>query len=308
MDGFIYTLSLFADINVTRVFLHIKMKIYGIDFTSRPSKAKPLTCAVCSLEPDFLNIEEINEWHSFKSFEDFLSSPGPWIAGLDFPFGQSRKFVNNMGWPKSWKEYIGKVAEFGRDEFKNMINAYKEFRPYGDKEHRRLTDIAAGSISPQKIYGIPVGLMFFEGAPRLLKAGTTIPGMFDGDPNRIVVESYPGVLVRNLIGRRKYKHDDMRKQTIEQAEAREAIKEKISHKSLLKDFGCRVELKNIDTLNDHTGDRLDAILCALQAAWAWSMRDKAFGMPNSLDTLEGWIADPKTCRVMDKRKPTLVKG
>ena len=29
-----------------------------------------------------------------------------------------------------------------------------------DKEHRRQTDIAVGSVSPQKLYGVPVGLMF----------------------------------------------------------------------------------------------------------------------------------------------------
>lgn len=59
-------------------------------------------------------------------------------------------------------------------------------RPPGDKEHRRVTDIAAGSISPQKIYGVPVGLMFFEGAPRLIKSGVTIPILQTGDPSRIV--------------------------------------------------------------------------------------------------------------------------
>jgi hypothetical protein len=44
--------------------------------------------------------------------------------------------------------------------------------------------------------------MFFEGPPRLLDAGVTIPYVQVGDPRRIVVEAYPGVLARQLIGRR----------------------------------------------------------------------------------------------------------
>ena len=83
-----------------------------------------------------------------------------------------------------------------------------------------MTDKAAGAISPQKLYGTPVGLMFFEGAPRLSAAGVTIPGLQAGDPERIVVEAYPGVLARALIGRRGYKQDTKAKQTAEQAQAR----------------------------------------------------------------------------------------
>jgi hypothetical protein len=47
----------------------------------------------------------------------------------------------------------------------------------------------AGSISPQKLYGTPVALMFFEGAPRLLRSGVSIPHMHAGDPERMVVEA-----------------------------------------------------------------------------------------------------------------------
>jgi hypothetical protein len=46
-------------------------------------------------------------------------------------------------------------------------------------------------------------------------------------------------------------------------------------------------------VDDPTGDRLDSLLCAIQAAWAWGQREKGFGAPHNLDVLEGWIADPK---------------
>ena len=61
--------------------------------------------------------------------------------------------------------------------------------------------------------------MFYKGAPRLVRAGVTTPGLSDGDPGRAVVEAYPGVLARALIGRRSYKNDDRKRQTSEKLAA-----------------------------------------------------------------------------------------
>ena len=44
-------------------------------------------------------------------------------------------------------------------------------------------------------------------------------------------------------------------------------------------------------VEDPTGDRLDALFCAIQAAWAWSKKKDNYGMPRCVDPLEGWIAD-----------------
>ena len=78
------------------------MKVIGIDFTSRPTKSKPLTCLNCEFDGTVLKATELLEWPSFEGFDKFLCSSGPWIAGIDFPFGQARKFIENIGWPKSW--------------------------------------------------------------------------------------------------------------------------------------------------------------------------------------------------------------
>lgn len=61
---------------------------------------------------------------------------------------------------------VDHVSSMDRKAFRKALDDYRTPRQPGDKEHRRHTDIAAGSISPQKLYGTPVGLMFFEGAPR----------------------------------------------------------------------------------------------------------------------------------------------
>lgn len=47
-----------------------------------------------------------------------------------------------------------------------------------------------------------------------------------------------------------------------------------------------------DCLDDPKGDKLDAVLCAMQAAWSWSQRQARYGVPNDCDLLEGWIVDP----------------
>ena len=170
-----------------------------------------------------------------------------------------------------WSGYVRQARSLGREGFRDALNAHRAGRPYGDKEHRRSTDVAAGSISPQKLYGVPVGLMFFEGAPRLLASGVTIPHLQDGDPDRIVVEAYPGILARQIINRRSYKHEAKRKQTIEQREARSDILGGLIHGVAADLYGFKIEAPT-SLCDDPTGDDLDALLCAVQAAWAWLNR------------------------------------
>jgi hypothetical protein len=232
----------------------------------------------------------LREWQNFEAFENALAAAGPWIAGIDFPFGQSRRFIEDIGWPRRWADYVRYAQGLGRDGFCLCLNNYRADRPPGDREHRRKTDVAAGSISPQKLYGVPVALMFFEGAPRLIKAQVTIPGLQTGAVDRIVVEAYPGILARRLIGRQSYKSDSKNKQIKDQLAARNNILSRVIAGERME-YGFRVEAP-LSLANDPTGDRLDALLCAIQAGWSWTQRSSGFGAPINLDPAEGWIADP----------------
>jgi len=229
--------------------------------------------------------------------------PGPWIAGLDFPFGQSSEFIRNIGWPRRWQGYVAHVGTMSRAEFRGYLDGYRKGRAPGDKEHRRYTDAAAGAISPQKLFGVPVGLMFFEGAPRLFRSGVTIPGVIDGDPDRIAVEAYPGALARHLIGRRSYKNDRASKQGPDQYSARNVIVEKLRSGEVLRTHGVRVHVDDA-IAEDPGADDLDALLCAVQAAYAWKRRDSGYGAPANLDPNEGWIAEP-TAYGRGIRRPSL---
>ena len=45
------------------------MQIYGVDFTSRPTRRKPITCLACVLEGTHLVAQGLTEWHDFAGFE-----------------------------------------------------------------------------------------------------------------------------------------------------------------------------------------------------------------------------------------------
>jgi hypothetical protein len=83
--------------------------------------------------------------------------------------------------------------------------------------------------------------MFFEGAPRLVCSGVTIPALQSGDPERIVVEADPGVLARQLIGRAGYKTDNLKKQTEKQHQIRRVILDHILNGQIEVSDGLRVQ-------------------------------------------------------------------
>jgi hypothetical protein len=90
------------------------MQIYGIDFTSRPTRRKPITCLACVLEGTHLVAQGLTEWHDFDGFEAALRRPGPWIAGIDFPFGQARRFIETIDWPNDWSRYVDQPTDLLR--------------------------------------------------------------------------------------------------------------------------------------------------------------------------------------------------
>lgn len=268
------------------------MKVFGVDFTSAPSRQKPITCVECQLEEGTLRFKEMHRWTTFDGFVDFLASSGPWIAGLDFPFGQSRKFIETIGWERSWEGYVGHVASLSRAQFHEALTQYRLPRAPGDKEHQRSIDRSTGGISPQKLHGVPVGLMFYEGARRLLASDVHLPLLRAGDPNRVVVEAYPGVMARRLIGRRSYKNDARSLQTAEHLSARLDLFDRLCDPAFDHSLsGLRVEAPR-SLAEDPSGDAIDALLCAVQAGWAYGKREVGFGIPPHADPLEGWIADP----------------
>ena len=122
------------------------MDVYGIDFTSRPGNKKPITCRHCRLDGGVLHALSPSAWSGFAAFEAALALPGPWITGIDFPFGMPRRFVADVGWPAAWRDYVRHAEGLGKKGFEAVLDTYRKNQPDGEKEHRRRTDVLSGSL------------------------------------------------------------------------------------------------------------------------------------------------------------------
>lgn len=283
------------------------MRIYGVDFTSAPgrgkARGKAITVAEGELAGDALRIVRPPlKVRTFPAFEACLAAPGPWIAGLDFPFGQPRRLVRHFAqqgdWPADWAGYVEAVAKLTKEELGERLEMYRASRPAGDKEHLRACDRPARAKSPMKWYGVPVGRMFYEGAPRLLRSEVSVlPCRPLPEADRIAVEAYPALVARWLIGpRHSYKASKGRATSHQEAARREIVRG-LATDRLAGRYGFRVELPRIlatELVGDPSADLLDAVLAAVQAAWAWSRRGAGYGIPPDADPAEGWIVDPAT--------------
>jgi hypothetical protein len=258
--------------------------LIGVDFTSAPTRRKPITVARGSLSGAVLRLDRVDACTDWPAFEAVLAEPGPWRGAFDFPFGLPRAFVEALGLGATVAEVSAAVHArcAARMDFRALVDAWGQGLPH------RVTDRALGeglnSTSPLQTRYVPVGFMWFEGLSRLLAAGLTLPGLHAGDGTRLGFEGYPGALAHALIGRRSYKNSPepdrliARKDLVdalEQGRAPGAPRLKLSH--AMRDA----------LVADASGDRLDAVLCLVQAAW--SAGQPGHGLPAAMDPVEGWI-------------------
>ena len=267
---------------------HPSILLHGVDFTSAPRSKKGITIASGHLLCDTFHLQSLTTLYDFTAFSAWLNQPGPWLGGFDFPFSFPRDLITQLDWPQQWAEMITHVASLSRATLREKFKAVCDARPAGSKFIHRATDIPAGSSSPMKWVNPPVAYMLHAGAPLLLQAGVSIPMMFDADPDRLALEAYPGMVARSIT-KASYKNDAPAMQTAERHAAREHIIEAIT----AGDYPQRIKLHAGEhrqaLLNDGSGDLLDAVLCALLAAWGWQRRDEGYGLPADVDKLEGWI-------------------
>jgi hypothetical protein len=260
----------------------------GIDFTSRPTRRKPITVAIGERAGAVVRLLRIEEHEQFDGFAAWLRTPGSWLGGFDFPFGLPRELVTTLGWPTAWLPLMQHYAALSREQIRATFAAFCDARPVGGKFAHRACDLPAGSSPSMKWVNPPVAYMLHAGVPLLVEAGVHLPALHDGDPSRVALEAYPGLLARELIGHRSYKSDEKAKQTPERLIARKDLLEALEQGRTRLGLRLRLTHAQRDALvADASGDKLDAVLCLVQAAWASG--EPNHGLPADVDPLEGWI-------------------
>jgi hypothetical protein len=71
-------------------------QLLGVDFTSAPTRRKPITLARGRLLGSVLRFERLDVFNDFAAFEAALAGAGPWLGAFDFPFGLPREFVEAL--------------------------------------------------------------------------------------------------------------------------------------------------------------------------------------------------------------------
>ena len=267
--------------------------LVGCDFSSSPSKLKPIVLAYGSASNGRVQLLKLEQLASLDAFSSWLVQPNSWLGVFDLPFGLPRELVEHLRWPLTWPELIRHYAALSRDEIRSTFAAFCNARPVGGKFAHRAADKPAGSSPSMKWVNPPVAFMLHAGVPRLLAAGVHFPSLHEGDVSRVALEGYPGLLAREIMGSRSYKSDSKAKQTPERLIAR---KDLINALELGQTrLGLRLKLTHAQRdllVGDAKGDALDAVLCLMQAAWADAQHGTGaalFGLPKDVDPIEGWI-------------------
>lgn len=268
------------------------MLLAGIDFSCSPSTRKPITVALGRMAGDVLRVDAVESLPTLAGFDAWLATRGSWLGAFDFPFGLPRAFVEANDLGTTCASVVAAVHARcpSRMAWRAYIDAWGNTRPAGQRLLHRRTD-AEGEVtstSPLQTRYVPVGLMYYEGVRRLLAAGVDMPGLQAGDPGRVALEGYPRRLAHALVERRSYKNSELDDRRATRAVIVAGLEAGADRAGRGFGFSLAVEPCLRDSvLGDASGDRLDAVLCLVQAAWA--SRRPGYGRPAASDPVEGWI-------------------
>ena len=263
--------------------------LIGVDFSSRPTARKPVVLARGVRDGDAVRLDGFERFTTLEPFGAWLHREPRWIGGFDLPFGLPRELVEQLGWPREWRACIEHYAALPRAQVRDTFAAFCAARPPGAKFAHRVCDRPAGSSPSMKWVNPPVAYMLHAGVPLLLAAQASLPAHAHlGDPQRVALEAYPGLLAREVVGPRSYKSDERAKHTDDRLWARIAIVDALCEGRTRLRLKLALSDAQRDTLlDDGSGDALDAHAACTRHSTASSRADH--GLPASVDPLEGWI-------------------
>ena len=263
--------------------------LLGVDFTCAPGPRKPITVATGRLSRSVLRLQGVEALNRLDDFAQALQRPGPWLGAFDFPFGLPRAFVQAQGLGDSAAQVMAELQRRcpTRMAMRALVDAWGNTQPAGQRLLHRVCDTALPglrSTSPLQTRYVPVGFMYYEGLSRLLAAGVSLPRLQPGDPDRVALEGYPGLLAHELVGGRSYKNSPLPDRLIARKDIVDGLEQGRTRLGLRLQMTHALRERLVD---DASGDRLDAVLCLVQAAWASTRPDH--GLPAAVDPVEGWI-------------------
>lgn len=303
--------------------------LLGLDFSCAPNTRKPLTLAWGQRAGTVVQLERVDELPTHDALSALIGPDSKalrhgFVVGCDFPFGLPRAFVSALHrhGPQGLRDGLAQACMAHESQACALINALHRYcgnragfqrliDGWGQTWHldrtvangepkliHRQTDVAMAGVkstSPLQTRYVPVGKMYFEGMRRLIDAKLSMPGLHIARPEAIALEAYPGLLAHELLGRRSYKSDVKADDASQQARliARMDLVDALEQGRTR--LGLRIKLSPAQRdhlVSDPRGDRLDAVLCLLQAAWADAQNeagDTPWGLPRDFDPVEGWI-------------------
>jgi hypothetical protein len=86
--------------------------LLGCDFTSAPSRRKPVVLAVGRSDRGRVLLERIETFETLDAWQARLTDrpDGGWVGGFDLPFGLPRELVETLGWPTDWRACMAHYA------------------------------------------------------------------------------------------------------------------------------------------------------------------------------------------------------
>jgi hypothetical protein len=125
------------------------MQLLGVDFSSAPTRRKPITVARGQLVGAVLRLNALDEMPTMAGFEALLREPGPWLGGFDFPFGLPRAFVDAQGLGSTTADVITELQRRcpARMDFRALVDAWGNTRAAGQRLLHRVCDGAMPGIS-----------------------------------------------------------------------------------------------------------------------------------------------------------------
>ena len=142
------------------------MLIIGCDFSSSPSKRKPVFVAVSEPAGNHQSpsanksgrcvLLKLERFETLDAWQKWLQAQPHWVGGFDFPFGLPRELVETLGWPCNWLPCMEYYAQLSRENIRSTFKAFCDARPAGSKFAHRAADVPAGSSPSMKWVNPPV--------------------------------------------------------------------------------------------------------------------------------------------------------